>query len=119
MTNPQRLRLVPRVKVWFETEDGYGFGSGLVAILLAVETVGSLKGAAKALGRSYRHVWDRVKEAEQALGTTLVETQVGGTGTRRSVLSDAGRQVVDEFVALRERMTDAMDRESSKRSTES
>ena len=118
MAKTRRLRLVPRVKVWFETEEGYGFGSGLVAILIAVDTVGSLKGAAKALGRSYRHIWDRVKEAEQALGTTLVETQVGGTGSRRSFLSDAGRQVVNDFVSLRESMTAAMDQESSNREME-
>ena len=118
MGKPRQLNLVPRVKVWFETEAGFGFGSGLVAILIAVETVGSLKGAAKVLGRSYRHIWDRVKEAEHALGMTLVETQVGGTGTRRSFLSDAGRELVDEFVLLRENMVAAMDRESSKRSVD-
>lgn len=118
MTKRSRLELIPRVKVWFETGDGYGFGSGLVAILLAVETTGSLKEAAKILGRSYRHIWDRVKDAERALGTTLVETRVGGTGSRRSCLSEAGRRVVDEFVVLRENMVAAMERETANRSVE-
>jgi prepilin-type processing-associated H-X9-DG protein len=38
------------------------------------------------LGQSYRHVWGRIKAAEHAHGTLLVETQVGGQGTRRSHL---------------------------------
>jgi hypothetical protein len=83
-----RLSLRPRVKVWFEAADGSGFGSGLVAILQAVERAGSIKRAADDLGRSYRHIWDRIKSAERALGRPLVSTQVGGQGAQRSQLTD-------------------------------
>jgi molybdenum-dependent DNA-binding transcriptional regulator ModE len=59
--------LTPRVKIWMETDDGFSFGFGLIQILQAIGRAGSIKGAAVDLDRSYRHVWNRIKEAESAL----------------------------------------------------
>jgi molybdate transport repressor ModE-like protein len=39
---------------------------------------GSFKQAASDLGKSYRYIWGRIKEAERVLGQQLVETRVGG-----------------------------------------
>ncbi len=102
-------RVRPRVKVWLESEDGSGFGSGLVAILQEVERSGSIKAAADALGRSYRHVWDRIKDAERAFGFDLVQTQVGGQGSNRSTLSDEARRLVADFLALKIRMIQTLE----------
>lgn len=99
-----RARLTPRVKVWLEVDGDYVFGHGLAEMLQAVEASGSLKEAAARLGKSYRHVWSRVKEAEAAMGQTLVETQVGGRGVQRSALSPRARQLLADFSALRQRM---------------
>lgn len=101
--------LRPRVKVWLEAEDGSGFGTGLVAILQEVERTGSIKAAADGLGRSYRHVWDRIKDAERAIGFALVQTQVGGQGSNRSTLSDEARRLVEDFQALKARMIQALE----------
>jgi molybdate transport system regulatory protein len=105
-TKKQRsgARLVPRVKVWIEIDGSYVFGRGISDILKAVDEVGSIKGAAQTLGKSYRHVWSRVKEAEQALGASLVATQVGGKDLQRSQLTALGRELVSEFDRLRVRM---------------
>lgn len=104
---PSELR--PRVKVWFEAEGGYSFGSGLIAILQAVDRAGSIKQAAVDLGQSYRHVWGRIKKAEQALGSPLVDTQLGGQAVQRSGLTATARHVVNDFLALRHRMVEAME----------
>jgi molybdate transport repressor ModE-like protein len=56
------------VKVWLERDSRYAFGLGVCEILLAVDRTGSIKQAASELGKSYRPVWARVKEAEGALG---------------------------------------------------
>ena len=103
--------LRPRVKVWFEAEGGYSFGFGLIAILQAVARAGSIKQAASDLGQSYRHVWGRIKKAEQGIGTTLVVTHVGGQGLQRSELTAAAGRLIDDFLALRGRMVDMMERE--------
>jgi molybdate transport system regulatory protein len=104
--------LTPRVKVWLECPDGrYAFGLGISEILLAVDRAGSIKQAARHLGKSYRHVWGRVKEAEAALSQQLVVTQVGGEGAQRSTLTPAARQLAQDFLAVRQRMQKAVARE--------
>jgi molybdate transport system regulatory protein len=103
------------VKVWFETEGGYSFGFGLVEILESVGRAGSIKAAAAELGRSYRHIWDRIKAAERATGRTLVETHVGGQGQNRSGLTPQARQLVADFLAIRKRMIEVMEEESARR----
>jgi molybdate transport system regulatory protein len=99
-----RRRLAPRVKVWLELEGDYVFGHGLAEILAAVDKAGSLKEAAAQLGKSYRYIWGRVKEAEQALGKQLVDAHVGGQGTHRSSLTPLARQLLADYTALRARM---------------
>ncbi len=98
----------PRVKVWLESGGRYAFGLGVSEILEAVDRAGSIKQAAAELKKSYRHVWSRVKEAEQALGRSLVETRVGGTGSRRSSLTPDARRLVAAFTALRGRMFEVL-----------
>src|SRR6266404_8652352 len=96
--------LVPRVKVWVECGGRYAFGFGLAEILQAVERAGSFKQAASDLGKSYRYIWGRIKEAEKVLGQQLVKTQVGGNEQKRSFLTPAARQLVADFLALRGRL---------------
>ena len=87
----------PRVKLWLEKNDEYAFGLGISNILEAVNNTGSIKEAAASLGKSYRHVWSRIKAAESALGVPLVATRVGGEGTQRSNLTDSARLLVQEY----------------------
>jgi molybdate transport system regulatory protein len=101
---PSTLALEPRVKVWLETDGDYAFGLGICEILQAVDRAGSIKHAAADLGLSYRHVWGRIRKAEQALGRQLVEAQVGGAGTQRSSLTSEARRLLAAFLALRSRM---------------
>jgi molybdate transport system regulatory protein len=89
------------VKVWFEAGGRYAFGLGVSEILQAVERAGSIKQAARDLGKSYRYVWGRIKQAEQALGRPLVHARVGGTGTRRSEITATARELVATFLDLR------------------
>jgi molybdate transport system regulatory protein len=104
--------LLPRAKVWLETEDGrYAFGLGISQILQAVDRAGSIKQAAAEMGKSYRHVWARIKEAEQALGRPLVRTQVGGQGPRRSGLAPDARRLVNAFLAVRRDVQRLVERE--------
>lgn len=107
--------VTPRVKVWLELDGRYVFGFGLSEILKAVAAAGSIKAAADRLEKSYRHVWTRIKEAERALGESLVCTRVGGKGTGRSSLTDRARRLVDDYDALRRRMFEVAQQEFSSR----
>jgi molybdate transport system regulatory protein len=102
---------LPRVKVWLETEGRYAFGFGLCEILQAVGRAGSIKQAAADLGKSYRHVWGRIKEAERALGRQLVVTQVGGRDSQRSSLTPEARRMAAAFLDLRDSLKRAAEQE--------
>ncbi len=101
----------PRVKVWLELDKDYAFGSGISRILKAVDESGSIKQAAEGLGRSYRYVWGRIKQAEATTGITLVETKVGGAGVQRSALTEEALELVHRFTALRSRLLEVVEEE--------
>ena len=101
----------PRVKVWLEYKGRHVFCSGMCQILEAIQKHGSIKEAAAAIGKSYRFVWGKVKNAENALGQKVVHTQVGGQGSRRSVLTPRGEELVVQFQTLRKRVLAAADAE--------
>jgi len=111
----RRKGMKPRVKVWLEIDGQYVFGFGMSEILKAVGTAGSIKAAAELLGKSYRHIWARIKEAEQALGEPLVHTRVGGQGTSRSSLTERATRLIEDYDALRRRMFDVVREEFSSR----
>jgi molybdate transport repressor ModE-like protein len=90
--------------VWLEVDGRYVFGHGISEILKAVEQTGSIKAAAHELGKSYRYVWSKIKEAERSLGVPLVNTQVGGGDARRSGLTELASELVRDFDALRDRV---------------
>jgi molybdate transport system regulatory protein len=102
---------VPRVKIWLEIDGRYAFGFGISEILQAIDRAGSIKQAARNLGKSYRYVWGRIKEAEDAVGRPLVDARVGGKDSRRSSLTPTARQLVNEFLAIRKRMIEMVDQE--------
>jgi molybdate transport repressor ModE-like protein len=109
------MNLSPRVKIWLETEGRYAFGFGICEMLQAVGRCGAIKQAASELGKSYRYVWGRIKEAEETLGRQLVETQVGGKDPQRSRLTPAAEQLVIAFMGLRGAMKDILRREFARR----
>jgi molybdate transport system regulatory protein len=104
--------LRPRIKVWMQCQNGFGFGSRFVAILEAVDRTGSIKNAAVEVGWSYRHVWSRIKKAEAALSCTLVTTKLGGQRKDRSELTPDARQIVSRFHELRKRLLDLASRDA-------
>lgn len=108
-------RVMPRAKIWLEVDSQYVFGLGISEILKAIQQTGSIKAAAREVGKSYRHVWDKIKQAEQALGVSLVQTQVGGKDTRRSELSELAQDLVRDFEALRQRLFELVQVEFSQR----
>ncbi len=106
-------KITARAKVWLEADGAYVFGWGIGKILKAVEQEGSIKAAAGVVGKSYRHIWTRIKQAEQALGFALVETTVGGNAPRRSELTHAAHTLVRQFDNLRSRVFELVEAESA------
>jgi molybdate transport system regulatory protein len=113
--SPQFALLQPRIKVWLEKDGGAGFCQGMCRILQAVDGTGSIKHAAAQMGKSYRHIWGRIKAAEKLLGKQLVETHIGGKESQRSVLTPDARDFVQEFLAMRDRISQVLEEEFTRR----
>jgi molybdate transport system regulatory protein len=111
----RRRQIRPRVKLWVESDDGSVLCGGMCQILRAVQQTGSIKHAAGEVGRSYRFIWSRIKDAEAALGHRLVLTQIGGPDERRSTLTPLAEALLDEFDALRSQVHQLVDEDFAKR----
>ena len=111
----RRARLVPRIKIWLEIDGHYAFGFGVSEMLRAIDKTGSIKQAAADLGKSYRYVWGRVKDAEKTLGRQLVETHIGGKDAHRSCLTAEARRFVADFQDIRRRMVQSVQDEFARR----
>ncbi len=95
---PQSKKLMVKVKVWIEDEDGkMVFGTGRMRILEAVDRGGSIQAAAKELGMSYRAVWGKIKVTEERLGQPLMMKHIGGSHGGGSELTPFGKALVDRF----------------------
>ncbi|WP_054842417.1 LysR family transcriptional regulator [Vulcanisaeta distributa] len=69
-----------RFRVWVEVGGRHVIGPGGYEILKAIDEVGSISGAARRLGMSYRFVWNYIDRMEKTLGIKLVDARKGGRG---------------------------------------
>lgn len=76
------------------TSNGGRLGRGKIALLEAIERTGSISGAARAVGMSYKRAWDLVDDAGRMFGAPLVCGKTGGRGGGGAALTERGRQVV-------------------------
>lgn len=71
-----------------------------LALLKAIADSGSISGAAKAVGMTYKAAWDAVDAMNNLAGMVLVQVQHGGRGGGGAQLSESGLQVVDDLARL-------------------
>jgi molybdate transport system regulatory protein len=67
-----------KAKFWLENKGEVVTGGGRIALLLAVDRLGSIQQAADDFGMSYRHAWGAIKKVEQRAGFKIVDTRLGG-----------------------------------------
>lgn len=94
-------RLTIKSKIWIEDEEGQVvFGEGRLRILNAIEECGSILGAAKSLGMSYRAVWGKIKATEERLGQPILQSRTGGAHGGGSKLTPFARALLERFRQL-------------------
>jgi molybdate transport system regulatory protein len=84
--------------------DEIAMGPGKADLLEAIEREGSISGASRALGFSYRRSWELADTMNRCWKTPLVETSPGGGRTAGARLTDAGRKVLQAYRALELRL---------------
>src|SRR5215475_9859912 len=75
-------------------------GRDRIAMLEAVAAHGSITAAAKALGYSYKAVWDGLHAINNLLPRPALLTQSGGRGGGGATLTEEGRRLIAAFRRL-------------------
>jgi molybdate transport system regulatory protein len=75
-------------------------GPGKIALLEAIAREGSISGAGRALGMSYRRAWELVHALNRLLGTPAVAATTGGARGGGAVLTEAGAALVADYRAI-------------------
>ncbi|KPF66771.1 ModE family transcriptional regulator [alpha proteobacterium AAP81b] len=89
-----------KLKLQLVCGDSFALGPGKADLLEAIDREGSIAGAGRVLGMSYRRAWLLVDEMNRCFTARLVETLPGGGKARGARLSDLGRDVLAAYREL-------------------
>lgn len=84
-------------KLWMSVGGENLGGTNRVELLAAIAELGSITGAAKAVGLSYKAAWDAIDTMNNLAGEALVERVTGGKGGGGTRLTARGSQLVANF----------------------
>lgn len=99
-----------RSKIWIEKNGEPVFSKGRCILLKAIDEHGSITGAAREMGISYRKAWGYLKAMESRLGFSLVSTRVGGGRGGGARLTEEARTMLEKFEDLETGMKELVDR---------
>ena len=86
-----------KVKLQVLHRDAIAFGPGKADLLQAIADTGSIVGAGRSLGLSYRRTRDMIDTLNQCWKGPLVETAKGGRSHGGTVLTPLGHQVLAAY----------------------
>jgi molybdate transport system regulatory protein len=97
---PEREPLELAGSVWFKSGERTLGGASRIALLAAIHETGSITGAAKAVGMSYKAAWDAIDTMNNLAGEPLVERSTGGKGGGGTTLTPRALNLIDTFRAV-------------------
>jgi molybdate transport system regulatory protein len=86
--------------VWFQSGEKTLGGAPRIALLAAIRDTGSITGAAKAVGMSYKAAWDAIDAMNNLAGEPLVVRAAGGKGGGGTTLTPRAERLIDTFHAI-------------------
>jgi molybdate transport system regulatory protein len=89
-----------RLSIRLDLMSGARIGPGKIAVLEEIARSGSISAAGRVLGMSYRRTWELVEDLNRSLGAPVVETAAGGSGGGGTILTRAGRTVIERYRAI-------------------
>jgi len=91
------MEMTPRANFWIEKDGQVVLSTWRVALLEAIAETGSITAGAEKMNVPYRVAWQKVREIEDRLGKSVVETQTGGPGGGGAQLTPTGERYVRQF----------------------
>lgn len=95
-------RTVPRLRIVIDGRRTR-LGPGKIDLLEAIGETGSIAGAGRRLGMSYRRAWLLVDEVNKLFVRPLVVSSIGGAHGGGAELTDFGRALVAAYRRIEER----------------
>ncbi|HLW12163.1 MAG TPA: TOBE domain-containing protein [Casimicrobiaceae bacterium] len=86
--------------VWFQAGEQTLGGASRIALLAAIRETGSITGAARAVGMSYKAAWDAVDTMNNLAGEPLVVRATGGKGGGGTTLTARAVRLIDTYRAV-------------------
>jgi molybdate transport system regulatory protein len=90
-----------KTRIQFRLRIGKGelwaIGPGKVALLEAIAEAGSISGAARHLGMSYRRAWNLTDEINRGLAEPAVQSAAGGKAGGGAKLTPVGRRIIELY----------------------
>ncbi len=86
--------------LWLSRQKEEFLGGGEIRLLQEIDATGSISGAARATGISYKTAWDTVNRINNLADRPLVERSAGGKGGGGTRLTPTGRRMVEQFTVL-------------------
>ena len=83
-------------------------GPGKATLIEAIGRTGSISGAAREMGMSYRRAWVLVDTMNRCFASELVNTATGGPGGGGAQVTELGRDVVARYRAMEAKAADSV-----------
>lgn len=88
-------------KIWVDRDGKAVFGDGRARLLEAIAETGSLSAAGRQLDIPYRTAWKHLNAMENGFGRRIVHRTAGGPTGGGCTLTEAGRALLDAYLAFR------------------
>jgi molybdate transport system regulatory protein len=96
-----------RLSIRLDLASGDRIGPGKIELLEAIRSTGSISGAARSIGMSYRRAWLLVEDINKALREPAVRAETGGTRGGGAVVTPTGERIVGLYRSIESRARDA------------
>ena len=107
MARSKKIR--PRLRVLLGS--AIAMGPGKADLLEAIGRTGSISGAARKMGMSYRRAWLLVEAMNQSFREPLVDAAAGGRGGGGAEITRRGHDVLRRYREMEDKATTSVSRE--------
>lgn len=90
--------------LWLRYQGNFLLGAGRAEMLRIINETGSLRETAKKMNISYRHLWNNIQKINNILHTPIVRSIRGGEGGGKTVLTEIGKKILNEYEFRRNMM---------------
>ena len=95
--DPQARKII---RIGIPMGEHYAMGPGKADLLEAIQETGSISGAGRKLGMSYRRAWLLVDEMNTCFRAPLVVAHLGGAKGGGAEVTELGREALKRYRAL-------------------